>query len=155
MRTAKLALDEIQTRLKLIAELDAKLHDETMDEVADLQPLFERSLWVFGPEFESLEFTSNRGMTTVINKIFGNGKDRCSARTSSCCLIIGKLQQLCRVATRYERLQQTPSPTEPQILLVCEAICCAALRPEKTPSDSDIPLIYRFAQMPIAARPIA
>lgn len=71
VRTAKLALDEIQTRLKLIAELEAKLHDETMDEVADLQPLFERSLWVFGPEFESLEFTSNRGMTTVINKIFG------------------------------------------------------------------------------------
>lgn len=71
VRTAKLALDEIQTRLKLIAELDAKLHDETMDEVADLQPLFERSLWVFGPEFESLEFTSNRGMTMVINKIFG------------------------------------------------------------------------------------
>lgn len=71
VRTAKLALDEIQTRLKLIAELDTKLHDETMDEVADLQPLFERSLWVFGPEFESLEFTSNRGMTTVISKIFG------------------------------------------------------------------------------------
>lgn len=74
VRTAKLALDEIQTRLKLIAELDAKLHDETMDEVADLQPLFERSLWVFGPEFESLEFTSNRGMTTVINKIFGKNQ---------------------------------------------------------------------------------
>ncbi|TKV70362.1 ATP-binding protein [Rhizobium sp. AU243] len=71
VRTAKLALDEIQTRLKLIAELDSKLHDETMDEVADLQPLFERSLWVFGPEFESLEFTSNRGMTTVISKVFG------------------------------------------------------------------------------------
>ena len=42
-----------------------------MDEVGDLQPLFERSLWVFGPEFESLEFTSNRGMTEVIAKIFG------------------------------------------------------------------------------------
>jgi Histidine kinase-, DNA gyrase B-, and HSP90-like ATPase len=72
VRTAKIALDEIQTRLKLIQELDTKLRDETMDEVADLQPLFEQSLWVFGPEFESIEFTSNRGMTEVIRKIFGS-----------------------------------------------------------------------------------
>jgi hypothetical protein len=71
VRTAKIALDEIQTRLKLIEELDLKLRDESMDEVADLQPLFERSLWVFGPEFESIEFTSNKGMTEVIRKVFG------------------------------------------------------------------------------------
>lgn len=71
IRTAKLALDEIAQRLKLIEELDQKLRDETMEEVGDLQPLFDRSLWVFGPEFESIEFTSNRGMTEVINKIFG------------------------------------------------------------------------------------
>jgi hypothetical protein len=71
VRLAKDALDEIQTRLKLIEELDQKLRDERMDEVGDLQPLFERSLWVFGPEFESLEFTSNKGMTEVIRKIFG------------------------------------------------------------------------------------
>jgi DNA-directed RNA polymerase subunit F len=71
VRTAKLALDEIASRLKLIEELDEKLRDPKMDEVGDLQPLFERSLWVFGPEFESLEFTSNRGMTEVIARIFG------------------------------------------------------------------------------------
>jgi hypothetical protein len=72
VRTAKIALDEIASRLKLIEELDQKLRDPQMDEVGDLQPLFERSLWVFGPEFESLEFTSNRGMTEVITKLFGN-----------------------------------------------------------------------------------
>lgn len=71
VRTAKIALDEVQSRLKLIEELDQKLRDETLSEVGDLQPLFERSLWVFGPEFESLEFTSNRGMSEVIRKIFG------------------------------------------------------------------------------------
>ncbi|XNY09580.1 ATP-binding protein (plasmid) [Sinorhizobium meliloti] len=74
LRLAKDALDEIQTRLKLIEDLDKKLRDKTMDEVGDLQPLFERSLWVFGPEFESLEFTSNRGMTEVIRKIFGSNQ---------------------------------------------------------------------------------
>jgi hypothetical protein len=71
VRTAKIALDEIQTRLKLIEELDSKLRNKALDEVADLQPLFERSLWVFGPEFESIEFTSNVGMTEVIRKVFG------------------------------------------------------------------------------------
>lgn len=71
VRLAKDALDEIQARLKLIAELDRKLRDCSSDEVTDLQPLIEKSLWVFGPEFESLEFTSNRGMTTVIRELFG------------------------------------------------------------------------------------
>ena len=52
VQLAKDALDEIQTRLKLIQDLDEKLRDDRMDEVGDLQPLFERSLWVFGPEFE-------------------------------------------------------------------------------------------------------
>jgi hypothetical protein len=70
VRSAKLALDEVMSRLKLIEELDRKLRDENADEVRDLQPLFDKSLWVFGPEFESLEFTSNRGMTEVIRKLF-------------------------------------------------------------------------------------
>ncbi|MBT2188446.1 ATP-binding protein [Sphingobium nicotianae] len=69
--TAKIALDEIQTRLKLIHELHDKLRDERADEVRELQPLIERSLWVFGPEFESIEFTSNQGMSTVIKKLLG------------------------------------------------------------------------------------
>jgi hypothetical protein len=69
---AKIALDEIQSRLRLIEELDVKLRDEHADEVRDLQPLFKSSLWIFGPEFESIEFTSNRGMTTVIRELFGS-----------------------------------------------------------------------------------
>jgi len=72
VKSAKIALDEIQSRLKLIEELDLKLRDKNSDEVGDLQPLFDRSLWVFGPEFESLEFTSNKGMTEVIRSIFGS-----------------------------------------------------------------------------------
>lgn len=67
---AKLVLDEIQTRLKLIGELRAKLKIVGIDEVHELQPLFERGLWMFGAEFESIEYTSNRGMTQVIRAIF-------------------------------------------------------------------------------------
>jgi hypothetical protein len=39
--------------------------------VHDLQPVFERGLWIFGPEYESVEFTSNRGMTHVVQEFFG------------------------------------------------------------------------------------
>lgn len=69
VRTLKEALDEIKVRLGFISEMHLKLHDKTSDEVQDLQPLFDQSLWAFGPEFETIEFTSNRGMTTVLRKL--------------------------------------------------------------------------------------
>lgn len=69
--TAKIALDEVATRIKLIRELSQKAQDRTVHEVHGLQPLFARGLWMFGPEFESIEFTSNKTMTTVIADLFG------------------------------------------------------------------------------------
>lgn len=69
---AKVVLDEIQNRLKLIDELRIKTRVAGIDEVHELQPLFEKSLWMFGAQFESIEFTSNRGMTTVIKELFGD-----------------------------------------------------------------------------------
>jgi len=67
---AKIVLDEIQNRLKLIGELRMKLKEVGVDEVHELQPLFERGLWMFGAQFESIDFTSNVGMTQVIKTIF-------------------------------------------------------------------------------------
>lgn len=67
---AKIVLDEIQNRLKLIGELRTKLKQVGVDEVHELQPLFERGLWMFGAQFESIEFTSNKGMTNVIKTLF-------------------------------------------------------------------------------------
>jgi hypothetical protein len=68
--TAKAALDEIEKRLKLIEEIRAKTADPNTDEVQELQPLFGQALWIFGPQYESIEFTSNKGMTTVIKTLF-------------------------------------------------------------------------------------
>jgi len=73
-KTAKLALDEIAKRLKLIEEVRLKTEDESADEVQELQPLFGQALWIFGPQFETIEFTSNRGMTTVIRQLFGGAE---------------------------------------------------------------------------------
>ena len=69
---AKVVLDELEERLKLLSELKRRTLDEKTREVQDLQPLFDRGLWIFGPEYETIEFTSNEGMTTVIQKLFGS-----------------------------------------------------------------------------------
>jgi len=68
---AKIVLDEIQNRLKLINKLRSKIQIAGIDEVHELQPIFEKGLWMFGAQFESIEFTSNKGMTTVIQKLLG------------------------------------------------------------------------------------
>jgi hypothetical protein len=64
-------LDELRYRLALIKKLDSLIENHTSDELHDLQPLFERGLWIFGPEFESISFTSNRSLSTVVKKFFG------------------------------------------------------------------------------------
>lgn len=67
---AKAVLDEIKTRLNLVEELRKKTSEATADEVQDLQPLFHKGLWIFGPEFETIHFTSNEGMTRVIQELY-------------------------------------------------------------------------------------
>jgi hypothetical protein len=69
--TAKLVLDEVERRLRIIEDVRARTSDVETEEVQDLQPLFARALWIFGPQFESIEFTSNQGMTAVIKKLYG------------------------------------------------------------------------------------
>jgi hypothetical protein len=81
---AKIVLDEIAQRLKLIEELQMRTRDERSREVQDLQPLFKRSLWIFGPEFETIEYTSNSGMTRVIQDLFHSScRERCNGLTLS------------------------------------------------------------------------
>jgi hypothetical protein len=76
---AKIVLDEVEYRLKLIEKLQIKVLSKKTDEVQDLQPLFHRGLWIFGPEYETIEYTSNQGMTKVIQEIFG-GEDKGSRK---------------------------------------------------------------------------
>ncbi len=63
-------LNEVECRLRLMDELRVKLKVVGVDEVHELQPLFERGLWMLGPQFESAQFTANQGMTQVIRKLF-------------------------------------------------------------------------------------
>ncbi len=72
--TAEIVLDEIETRLAVLRELKEKTSDPNTKEVQELQPLFERGLWIFGPEFETIHYTSNKGMNKVIQDLLQKPK---------------------------------------------------------------------------------
>jgi Histidine kinase-, DNA gyrase B-, and HSP90-like ATPase len=66
-----MVLHELEGRLRLIDRLKSLVNSKVADELHDLQPLFERGLWVFGPEYEGIQFLSNRGLATIIRKALG------------------------------------------------------------------------------------
>ncbi|MEP7229499.1 MAG: ATP-binding protein [Ginsengibacter sp.] len=68
----KKVLNVLRWRLELVTELERLVDNSTTDELHDLQPLFERGLWIFGPEFESISFISNRALSTIIRTYFGD-----------------------------------------------------------------------------------
>jgi hypothetical protein len=67
---AEIVLNELARRLTILKDLQELIRDKRADELHQLQPLFERGLWMFGPEYESVEFTSNRSMTTIVRDFF-------------------------------------------------------------------------------------
>ncbi|GAB3299357.1 hypothetical protein [Hymenobacter tenuis] len=68
---AKIVLDELEFRLQLLEQLKIKVLKNTTSEVGELQPLFHRGLWIFGPEYETIEYTSNETMTSDIQNLYG------------------------------------------------------------------------------------
>ena len=70
IREARVVLDELERRLKLITSLEQLVENPTSDELHDIQPLFGQCLWIFGPEYESLQFLANRSLATIVRKFF-------------------------------------------------------------------------------------
>jgi hypothetical protein len=68
---AEIVLNELDRRLNLIRRMENLVENPHADELHDLQPLFERGLWIFGPEYEAVDFRSNRGLAEVIGKFLG------------------------------------------------------------------------------------
>lgn len=77
---AETVLNELGKRIRLIQDLEKLVHSKTADELHDLQPLFAKGLWMFGHEFESADFTSNRGMATVVRELLGGTNDETSRK---------------------------------------------------------------------------
>jgi hypothetical protein len=74
-REAEIVLNELEWRLKLLKQLQGLVGNPTVDELHQIHPLFDRGLWIFGPEYDGVEFTSNRGMTTTVRTLLG-GTDK-------------------------------------------------------------------------------
>ena len=70
VQEARIVLDELGRRLKLIKSLEKVLENPSSDELHDIQPLFEKGLWIFGPEYESLQFMSNQSLASIVSKFF-------------------------------------------------------------------------------------
>lgn len=69
IRDTKIILTEIYRRIDLIENLE-KLTERLSDELHGLQPIFEKALWIFGPEYDTIQYTSNKTLITVIKKFF-------------------------------------------------------------------------------------
>src|SRR4051794_7283221 len=86
---AALVLNELQRRLTLIRQLQQLIRDNRADEVHQLQPLFERGLWIFGPEYEAVDLESGlevnkigeKNETVIMPMLYDVVLNRAHART--------------------------------------------------------------------------
>lgn len=70
IREMKIVYDELNERMKVVQKLKKLVNDKETDELHVLQPIFKDNLWMFGPEYDSCSFYSNRTLTTIIRSVF-------------------------------------------------------------------------------------
>lgn len=70
VRDAATVLEEIDRRLIVAEALSRFSADKKADELHTLHPLVTESRWLFGPEFDSPEYTANVSLTTAMRDIF-------------------------------------------------------------------------------------
>lgn len=70
VRDALSVLDEIDNRISVIEAIRKLSKDKEVDELHVLHPLVTGARWLFGPEFESAEYSSNRQLQTAVETVF-------------------------------------------------------------------------------------
>jgi len=70
VKDALSVLDEIDQRISVIEAIDKLSGDRDVDELHVLHPLVTEARWIFGPEFDSPEYTSNKSLRTAVKTIF-------------------------------------------------------------------------------------
>lgn len=70
IKDALCVLDEIDRRISIIDAISKLSSDSAVDELHTLHPLITEARWLFGPEFDSPEYVSNRQLQTAAAKIF-------------------------------------------------------------------------------------
>ena len=72
VKDAMKVLDVIDRRLTVIELIKKLSEDPNTDELHVLHPLITESRWVFGPEFDSAEYTANQQVRTITKKLFNH-----------------------------------------------------------------------------------
>ena len=62
-------LEEIDHRLKIINAIEQLCSDPSTDELHVLHPLVSQAKWLFGVEYDNLNYTFNRQLTTVMQSL--------------------------------------------------------------------------------------
>lgn len=70
VKDALIVLNEIDRRISIIEAIRKLSKDKTVDELHILHPLVSESRWLFGPEYDSAEYTFNKQMQTVVRQLF-------------------------------------------------------------------------------------
>jgi hypothetical protein len=70
VRDALSVLDEIDNRISVIEAIRKLSKDKDVDELHVLHPLVTGARWLFGPEFESAEYSSNRQLQIAVETVF-------------------------------------------------------------------------------------
>jgi hypothetical protein len=73
---ALVALSEIDHRLKVIEALRQFSSDKQAEELQTIHPLVFKARWLFGPEYESSEYSSNNTLQHTIKQVFGKKVDK-------------------------------------------------------------------------------
>lgn len=76
VKDALTVLDEIDKRISVIEAIRKLGNDKNVDELHVLHPLIASARWIFGPEYDSPEYSSNNQLHTTVEKVFGNKIDR-------------------------------------------------------------------------------
>lgn len=76
IKDALTVLDEIDKRLSVIEAIRKLSNDSSVDELHILHPLIASARWIFGPEFDSPEYSSNSQLQTTVEKVFGKKIDK-------------------------------------------------------------------------------
>lgn len=64
-------ISEIDNRITTIEAITRLCGDKNVDELKTLHPIILQSRWLFGPEFESLNFVSNTSLKRAVEDLFG------------------------------------------------------------------------------------
>ena len=76
IKDALTVLDEIDKRISIIEAIRKLSYDTNVDELHVLHPLVASARWIFGPEFDSPEYSSNSQLQVSVEKVFGKKIDR-------------------------------------------------------------------------------